>query len=341
MIYIGTKFYRYNENDEVEYFRIVSYQNSEIVKLRNEQTKEVSKISIKDLKNRYIAYSYSALLIFNHVVIGSGKEDVIVSLYRREDELVNRKQLPYCVCRQGITDVHANQLSKGKVYYGASVSIDTMPEGIPFDIMVACDSVYEKDGQIIATYIDDTLDSIMELVDSSKYDKILNMLFLEHVNYLSEQRGKIFYSNAIKEDTCEGYCKNLRLLLEYNNFMYDYCRGFNIYPMDFNLSGYDEKSLPEEYTEVLRRLLCKNINKALVIKYDYSIDLKSIQKSYIMISDVNGELYIVVYTYSGDYHIPVEEIETKENIENLHNKMNSRSVQEAYDHLMFNRTKFV
>ena len=341
MIYIGTKFYRYNDKDEVEYFRIIGYQNSEIVQLRDEQTNEVQKISLKDLKSRFIADSYSALILFTHVAKRRRKEDVLVTLYRREEELIPKKQLPYCACRQGITDIHANQLSNGKTYYGACVSVDTIPEGVPFDIMVSCDYVYDKDTQIVATYNDDTLDTILSMIKTKLYDNVLNMLFLEHAQYLSTTMGKIFYNNVIKAENCEGYCRTLKSLLSYNNFMYDFHRGFNIFPMDFDLSGFDEKKLPENYTEILRRLLCKNIDKALVIKYSYDIDLKAIQRNYILVSDKNGGLYIITYTYHGEYHIPVEEIETAENIENLHSKMNSKSVQEAYNHLMFNRTKFL
>ena len=65
MIYIGTKFYRYNDKDEVEYFRIIGYQNSEIVQLRDEQTNEVQKISLKDLKSRFEGFKQSLNLEAN------------------------------------------------------------------------------------------------------------------------------------------------------------------------------------------------------------------------------------------------------------------------------------
>lgn len=51
MLHIGTKFYKYEKDDqEPSIYRIVGYQNTDVVKLRNEKTKEVSKIDINTIK---------------------------------------------------------------------------------------------------------------------------------------------------------------------------------------------------------------------------------------------------------------------------------------------------
>ena len=324
MLHIGTKFYKYEKDDqEPSIYRIVGYQNTDVVKLRNEKTKEVSKIDINTIKKEYVKIAIHGLIIASIVTVGGGKDDVIFALTR--DKEINAKiSLPYCVCRQGITDIHAQQysLQNGKSYYGASVSTDTMPAGIDFDIMVACDSVYPNKTQIVAVYMNDTLDSILELIDTTEYDKVLNLLFLEHLQHVSQQYGQLYYKAKLETDECEGYCKNFKKLLELNSFMYDFLRGYNIYPLDFNLKNYDKKALPNDYMNILSNILCKNINKAMVLKYDHDISLGNITKDYVLISDANDELYVVVYTFEGMFEVTEEKAQT------------------VFEHVRFNKDKF-
>lgn len=324
MIHIGTKFYKYEGNAEkADIYRVVGYQNSETVRLRNEQTKEITKVDINTIKNEYVRIAIHGLIIVNVVTVGSGKYDVIFSLTR--DKEINAKlSLPYCVCRQGITDIHSQPftVNSGREYYGACVSVDTIPAGIDFDIMVACEEVHPKETQIVAVYINDTLDSILELIDTTEYDKILNLLFLEHLQHVSQKYGQMYYKAKLETGECEGYCNTLRKLLELNSFMYDFCRGYNIYPLDFDLKDYDKTALPDDYRTILTCILCKNIDKAMVLKYDHDISLNNITKDYALISDVNDDLYVVVYTSSGIYS-------TEQNL-----------LVDTYSHIRFNKEKY-
>ena len=342
MIYVGSKFYCYEEKkEEPTYYRFIGYQNENIIRLQNEETKKILKVTKDELENMFTMINFAGLIIINKVKICE-KNDIMVSLYRQE-EIEKNDGLPYCVCRQGVTDLHANVLADryGKEYYGACISKETIPEGVNFNVMVACDGVYTKDTQAIAVYIDDTFDEIINLIKTKVYDQVLEQLFLEHLSYKSQQYGNLFYKEMIKADTYEGYCKTLKRLLEENNFMYDFYRAFNIVPTNFSLKEYDEKTLPYEYLDFISSMTGKNITEALAIKMGYDISLSTLQKDYVLISDINKELYIVAYKYDKRYRVPVENIESEENIEIMHNKMNSQSVQEAYDKIRFNKSKFI
>ncbi|MDD3122006.1 MAG: hypothetical protein PHC62_00655 [Candidatus Izemoplasmatales bacterium] len=342
MIYIGTKFYKYEKDKETaDVYRLIRYQNKDTVRLRNEETKETFKVSLEDLKKEYVTLSVNGIILFNIVSVGGGKDDVLITLYR-DKELHAKAQYPYCVCRQGITDIHAQQymLQTGKDFYGASVSMDTMPAGVDFGIMVACDAMDETATQIIAIYINDTLDTVLDLIDTVKYDNVLNLLFLEHLQHVSSKFGQMYYKAKLSTGECEGYCNTLRGLLELNDFMFDFKRGYDIYPMDFDFTDCDEKALDVEAMKVLSTLLCKNIDKAMILKYNHDVQLSSIQKDYVLISDKHQNLYVVVYTFSGVYQIPVEAVEDEVGIKVMHKRMNSSSVQSAYNHIMYNKNKF-
>lgn len=328
MIQIGTKFYKYDKDEKPELYRVISFQNSQTVNLRNEETKEKFKISLKDLSENYVSLTQHGLIIVNVVSVGGGKDDIIVSIHRNE-EIRSKSGLPYCVCRQGITDIHAQQysLNTGKEYFGASVSKDTIPAGIGFEIMVACENVYPNKTQTIAIYMDDTLDSIMELIKTEEYDKILNLLFLDHLQYASQKYGNFYYKVKLDTGECEGYCSTLRKLLDLNDFMYDFYRGFNIYPLDFDLKDLNEKPLPSDYIENLSFLLCKDIEKAMVIKYGYDISLPSITKDYVLILDKNNDLYVVVYTFSAILKISMDQIKNE-------------SIRKIYEPVRYNKSKF-
>ena len=341
MIFVGTKFYRYiDDNDKAEIIRIIKYQNETTVKVKNEETKEEFKLTLDEIKSKYIKISINGLIAFNKVTIGNGNDDVIISYYR-DKELNMKSTLPYCVCRQGITDIFYQMAKPDKNLYGASVSVDTIPSGIEFDIMVACNSVYPNASQYVAIYMNDTLDDIISLVNTKEYDKTLNLMFLDHVQYTSSKFGKVYYETMLKQDNCEGYVRTLKNLMDTTNFMFDFYKGFGIYPMDFDLSILDQQALPDNYKAILSDLLCKNIDKALVIKYGHDIQLSTIKKDYVLISDKNGDLYLITFTTSGVYHIPVEKVVSDNNLEVLHHKMNTDSVQDAYRHILLNKNKYL
>jgi len=338
MFYVGSKFYKYIGED-LEVIRIVKYKNADNVIVKKDSTNELFSKTIKEIETDYVLISFNGLLTISKVSIGSDKEDVIVSLYRKK-EIEEKKNLPYLVCRQGITDLHAQPFTEGsgKEYYGACISQETMPAGIEFDVMLACNGVVKDSIQVIAVYLNDTFDDIISLIKTEKYDNTLNLLFLDHLQYVSKKYGQMYYKAKLQTKECEGYYTTLRDLLYYNNFMYDFYRGFNIYPLDYDLK--DQQPIPEECKTDLSNFLCKNIDITFAMKYYYDISLDNIQKDYVLVSDKDQNVFIIVYTFSGIYEVPVENTETAEGVARMNKRMKSNSVSHAYNKLIFNRDKY-
>lgn len=60
----------------------------------------------------------------------------------------------------------------------------------------------------------------------------------------------------------------------------------------------------------------------MVLKYDHDISLGNITKDYVLISDANDELYVVVYAFEGMFEVTEEKAQT------------------VFEHVRFNKDKF-
>lgn len=338
---VGLKFFKYDDNDKLEIIRIMELKNNfTIAEVKNETTGEKRKIETETLRNEYTMLAYDGLLCFSIVKVHKELEDVIVSLFRKKD-IDMHEPMPYAVCRQGITDIFANQIKiNNKEYYGASVSQDTIPVDVPFNIMVACDKI--EDTKMIAVYIDDKFDDILKLIKTKKYDAVINYLFNDYINYKSKTYGDMYKNNVKNKPCVDGYCKNLRDLLDFNNFMYDFYRGYNIIPISFDLSSVtDNETTLNEFPDVkktLENLLCAYIENSLIVKFAKDLDLESIQGKYLLVSDINEDLYVIAYTES-----PVKYIVDADDVnigKDTHHEITSSDVMEAYLGLRLNKIKY-
>lgn len=338
---VGLKFFRYNDNDELEIIRIIELKNNfTIAVVKDETTGEKRKIETDSLKNEYTMLAYDGLLCFSIVKVHKELEDVIVSLFRKKD-IDMHEPLPYAVCRQGITDIFANQIKiNNKEYYGASVSQDTIPADVPFNIMVACDKI--EDTKMIAVYIDDKLDDILNLIKTKKYDAVINYLFNDYINYKSKTYGEMYKNNVKNKPCVDGYCKNLRDLLDFNNFMYDFYRGYDIIPISFDLSSVtDNVTTLYEFPDTkktLENLLCAYIENSLIVRFAKDLDLEAINGKYLLVSDANEDLYVIAYTES-----PVKYIVDADDVnigKDTHHEITSSDVMEAYLGLRLNKIKY-
>lgn len=345
-IYPGMKFYRYNDSNELEIIRVKNYQNSQILRIFTNNT--VEKINVADLITNYTALKPDAILSFSIAKLKNGLRDVIVSLHRQSD-IDSSVQTPYVVCRQCITDIFANQFvsEPDKYYYGASVSVETCPANVNFDIMLTCDGV--ESSELIAVYIDDKLNDMLSLINSHKYDSALLTAYMDFAANKSKDFGNFMYRAIMEADNYAGYCKTLKDLLVSNNFMFDFYKTYNIVPLEFyNMNNYINDRLCEEYVKILSDLTCSNIVDTIVIPYHKDIDLSMINntgKKYIIISDVNQDLYLIAYKTHGIYHVPVEAVENEENITKIYNIMTKKtnensSISEAYNKIMFSKNKY-
>lgn len=273
---IGDKYYCILENDTLDIIRIMKFKNSEtfICTRNNEQIK----VSKKELEG-YTKLKPDGFITFNIVILENNIKDVIISFHRRKD-MDAGVNIPYAVCRQNIFDLFSNIVKTDEtIYVGTSISVDTVPEDVPYNMVLACNAV--EHSEIISIYIDDTLENILELIPKrSKYDEILKILH-----------------DSLVGNNVQGYTTSVKQLLEENQFMYDFLKGFDIEKVPFEIKENDKHDYELEYNQIvyLEDLLKTEMFKTYVIKFSKEIDLKKIQRSHILISDKNDNLFIIGY----------------------------------------------
>lgn len=274
----GSIFYRYIDN-KLEKIRVCRMQNSETVSIELEDgTKK--KVSIKDIHQNYTLLNPDGYVSFTRVKMnGSHLDDVIITFHRKSDIAQNNH--PYAVCRQAITDLYTNLINRkcDIQYIGCSVSIDTCPEDVDFRLCTACDEVVNT--EMIAFYIGDTIKKTLSFIKTSIYDDILKVM-----------------KNQCNSNIL-GCCTSVEELLMQNNFEYDVLRGLDIYPVSFKTelekddNGIDH--LSKTCTTQLEDILKRELKTTIVVPYSKEIDMNEIKMDYILIRDLNKDIYIVGY----------------------------------------------
>lgn len=290
-IHTGAKFYRYIEgSDTPEVIRIrnVDY-DSQMVKYYDSQgTKKKMKYS--KLYSDYRMLSPDAMISF--VIVSMGKEsDVIVALKpmpKTPKDFEEMNNLPYAICRQSTSDFFTNNTTKvdGITYLGVCVSQDTIPNGIDFNILLACTELrYNK---MVAVYLDDSLDDILSLFDNSIFDKVF------------EELTTAYSSNP----SIRGVSSSLKDLLNSNNFMYDFRKCFKIMEVPFAIDE-EIEGLDPYNQQFLENELKANIMETYLVRYSKDIDMNKIKRDYVLVSSAqenHSKIYIVGYDkYDGEY----------------------------------------
>lgn len=334
--YVGVKYFRWKDNDKVEVIRICNDKDPNSFKCYNNSTKEKIRMSVDEIKSNYTRLRPDGVIYFNIVDTGD-IQDVMIMMYRSKD-IDESKSTPYIVCRQNITDLFANTIKPdyNNLITGFAVSEDSLPENVSMDTLLACDGIVKS--VAVCIYMDDTLDTILNMIRVKDFDIVLYNLFTSHVKY------KYTYNTneRLKADTMDGYCKTLKRLLLDNEFMYEFCRGFSIYPVTFEVSEKEinSHSLNLYNKSVMSNLLMRKIQDTLLVAYDKDLDLKEIQKDYFLIRDTKDKTYVVVYTYSGPTEIPVADIEPMENIAKLAKLAGYYKSSDVLNALKFNTNKY-
>lgn len=278
-IYTGSKFYRYNEgSSEPEIIRIrnIDYDNRSVKYFDLNNNK--CKMSYDNLTNNFKMLAPDGLISFSSVQVNDNP-DVIVAfkVFPKKDEDWNKmNNLPDVVCRQMVVDFFANNINPDDIILGVSVSQDTCPANISFDLLFACTEVHFT--KMVAVYLDDTLDVILSLFDNSKFDTIFEEL---------EKRYP---------DT-KGIVNSLEVLLRSNNFMYDFRKCFGIIEIPFKVDE-DSEALSAGNIDYLSKELKVNILETYLIRYDRTIDISKIRRDHVLVSSTQEEfnkVYIVGY----------------------------------------------
>lgn len=282
-IYLGDKFYKYIEKeDRVEIIRIIKIKNEDSFVAMSENN-ETLRFNKENLLKEYTKIKGDGMLAFNLVDLDADAKDVIVALYRNGD-LESGDTLPYCCCRQNIVDLFSNIIKTENdthMYVGMSVSKDTIPEDTPYEITLACNGISYS--IMVTIYMDDTLDEILNMVKTDKFDMGLFKLY-----------------NSIDRNKVIGYYKSLKELLQGCNFMYDFYKAFNIYEVPFKVSINGDYSLPIEQHRYLEDEIRVEMFRTYVMEYSKEIDLKKVERNYIMVIDIEMKAYIIAYD-RGEY----------------------------------------
>ena len=286
-IYSGSKFYRYLEDqDHPEIIRLLNIDYDKGIVKYFDSNGEKKKASYKFITDNFKMLAPDGLINFSHVTMPEGNEDVIVALKafpRNDKEWENMTNLPYVICRQMVADVFASSFNPDDPIIGVSISQDSCPANVDFNLMLACIGLNYS--RMVAVYLDDTLDKILSLFDN----KIFNAVF-ENVIYPRWQDTK-------------GACKSLEELLRTNNFMYDFRKCFGVKEVPFNITEDEVKSeqLDEPNTNFLSKELKTTITETYLIRYARDIDFSKFKRKYVLVSSAdNGfsEVFIVGYDES-------------------------------------------
>ena len=310
--YVGRKFYKYIDG-ELYLLKVLVDKDPNSFKCSVGGTGKRVRISKQELDDDFIRLRPDGVLYFNIATVGE-VEDVIIMLYRAKD-IDMAETTPYVVCRQNITDLLANTIIRPDykdLITGLAISKESLPEGVDMNTVLACDGI--KKIIPICVYLDDTLDDILSLIKTKDYDNVLYNLFMDHVKY----KYKDNKTEYVNKDLVDGYCKSLRALMESNEFSYEFCRAYDMYPVTFTISDKEINSkLSLSNATLLSTILMKKIKSSIVVEYDKTIELNKIQFDYVLIRDAKNKTYLVSYTHSGAMEIPVDKIETPENIKKM------------------------
>ena len=286
-IYVGDIFYSKDNFDKVILLRVIKIVNENKFSVMCDGKR--FNITYENLANNYIKLKHHGSIFFSIVNMTDNNQDVIISFFRREDEGTNK--LPYAICRQMIENTF---MSKAKLmnntgiedpnfYIGMSISQDTCPEDLPFDMMLACDKVTLSNR--INIYINDTFEDIVELIPKiDKYNSVIK-------NIQEKSRGSVI----------SGTNSGIIELLKSTIFMQDVCMGFNIKLLNYTLQyNKDSLELIPEQRKDLEYIINQEMFRTYVIPYNFTINLNEIKRSYVLVKDINEDLYIVAYD-KGEY----------------------------------------
>lgn len=330
-------------NQTNDLYEIKGFSNRETAKVKNKTTGLEEKILIKDIYEYYSLLKPVGYICFNIVDLKNNMQDVIVSLFKEDRE--STINVPYAVCRQCIMDFIYQQIDPKSEIVGISINRDTFPANLDFDIMLACDNVHT--GNIVAVYMNYTLDKILSFIKAKDFDNVLYGTMSDYARNKADKLGNYVYNEILKNDIYNGYCKSLRVLLDSNNFMCDFYNAFNIYNFNFDLSGREGKSLNMDEVETVSTMLCKNIVSTIIVKYDYDVDISNLGNDTVLIADKNGDLYIIGYIEdkSKPYRIDVRDM-GEDNIIKINNIMakagkTDSNISRAYNDIVFNKNKYM
>lgn len=311
---VGQKIFKQLDDGSYSILRIVYVRKyvdggtpSEIT-VRDEKTKENKKVRLDSLKG-YSPLEPDGIITFAIVTVRDENNKIHKDVIVTGSKYLNLKygdKMPFCVCRQSITDFFYNLICKGEddMLVGLSVNQNDCPSNFDFRVTLACESIEYSD--YINFYRNDTLEEIFTLFNTNKYDKVLSDLFNEYM--IASGNTQDLFKNS-----SGGWCNDLKTLLYQNNFQNDLNEMLGITDVEFALDNFIiEDKLPssgETYHTITKELkywlssIYKlNFNNVSIIEYNHDINLGEFNNTrYLLLRDSNKKLYLLVYTLNGEY----------------------------------------
>jgi hypothetical protein len=295
------------DGDEIRQYRVKGYSKSSTAAICLDGDGNLSYIPIDQFKEYKMLQSDGMFMISSVKMDKSGKiKDVIVSVSKTL-ELQMGLVKPYAICRQSVTDVFYNLIcnTEDDQMAGLSVNRDNCPANIDMGVMMSCYDVIKSD--VVYFYREDTIEDILKFINLRDYDMVLKNLYQKHAHACGDPKALISKEHA-------GWCSNVKLLLEQNNFQADINEMLGITDIAFKLEDYMiEKPLPDEskggyYTvgDDLKLWLSGTfrvcIDDITILEYKHDINLSDLNNArYFMLRDSDKKLYICVYTVKGEY----------------------------------------
>jgi|GEM_PF-2811717 len=286
---IGQIYYKFL-GDELHKLRITKYVKSSNKYHCKDNKGEILKLSEQDLKDyEYILLRPNGYLTISSVILEQNLHDVIVGFHKTED-IEKGDNVPYAICRQSVMDIYANLTNRNIdnfTYVGVAVDKDSCPEDVDYKMMIACNAVDKS--ELVAYYIGDDIKELLSWTKLSYYDSVLDYMY-----------------NIANKTKFKGYCNTVYDLIDQNQFIHNIYRAFNIKPVDLEFTMSDDQD--ELYNgnpliPLVENIVKTHISSVQIMKYGYDIDFNQIKRSYLLIADLKGSIYLLIYD-EGDYYNP-------------------------------------
>ena len=318
--YWGYKFYKSLEDGSFEILRVVDMdkKNKTKCKVLNLDTNERSTITCEALKE-YVPLAPFGIMSFNIVALDNDpktgapiNKDVMILAYKAMDIKLGMND-PYIVCRQSINDFFAQLMDNDPEntfgqsngmgdMAGVSVSRETCPANIKMKTLTSCTEILES--QIINIYRDDNLDTIFQCLN----DTILHNMNFNLKNLRDRHAKSLNNPGKALGKVCDGWCPDVKTLMDINNFMADFNFMCDITGFAFALDEWMEKDergiyhLNHSAQLFFNNVFKVNARETRIMEFSYQIDLSEFNNTnYVLIRDVNNKIWLVVYIVEGEY----------------------------------------
>ena len=227
------------------------------------------KMSIKELRKAYVRLTPDGFFTISNVdyPINNSKErgfDVLCTLN------LSSNTEPYVVCRQDTVDVFKFTNDNKMIPIGLSVSRESCPRNMDFNVFLYSDNVY--DFKTTAVYMEDSLKDVLKYVSPlTKYDATMKKLY-----------------DRYKNTAMTGCFDNVYDLLLKNGFYEDFKRAFGVwtYPFDIDLTRCNLNEQEENMLNAAIKL--KNGRRMVNVVYcpfERGMDLKKYNDNYIIVNN--------------------------------------------------------